>query len=179
MACKAADEGIDTTRLPRLEGARELFSFPATTAYIASSSVAEAADAASKLLAADGWLQYTAPGSANANNPEFDFRKFRKGHQAVSVSVQRAPAQGNATAVTYTVVAFDGDQPVPERTPATIATSESQPAEPLVDVSRLPRLEGAKEDVGRSSSGQLSYTVAGSVPTTVAAGSKLLTADAG
>jgi hypothetical protein len=177
MACNAADEATDTTHLPRLEGARELFSFPATTSYIAPSSVAQAADAAGKLLAADGWLQYTAPGSANANNPEFDFRKFRKGHQAVSVSVQRAPAQGNATAVTYTVVAFEGDQPVPEPTPATISTAKSQPAEPLVDVSRLPRLEGAKEDVGRSSSGQLSYTVAGSVPTTVAAARKLLAAD--
>ncbi len=175
MAGRAADAGIDTTRLPRLEGARELFSFPATTAYIASSSVAEAADAAGKLLAADGWVQFTAPSSANANNPEFDFRKFRKGHQAVSVSVQRAPAQGNATAVTYTVVGFESA--VPERRPATISTSQSRPAEPLVDVSRLPRLEGAKEDVGRSSSGQLSYTVAGSVPTTVTAVRKLLAAD--
>jgi hypothetical protein len=176
MACNAADEATDTSHLPRLEGARELFSFPATTSYIAPSSVAQAADAAGKLLAADGWLQYAAPGTANANNPEFDFRKFRKGHQAVSVSVQRAPAQGNATAVTYTVVAFEGDQPVAEPTPTAISTAESRPAEPLVDVSRLPRLEGAEEDVGRSSSGQLSYTVAGSVPTTVAATRKLLAA---
>ena len=177
MACNAADEATDTTHLPRLDGARELFSFPATTSYIAPSSVAQAADAAGKLLAADGWLQYTAPGSASANNPEFDFREFRKGHQAVSVSVQQAPAQGNATAVTYTVVAFEGDQPVPEPTPATISTAESRPAAALVDVSRVPRLEGAKEDADRSSSGQLSYTVAGSVPTTVAATRKLLAAD--
>ena len=176
MACKA-DEANDTTHLPRLEGARELFSFPAITAYIASSSVAQAADAAGKLLTADGWLQYTAPSSANADNPEFDFRKFRKGHQAVSVSVQQAPAQGNATTVTYTVVAFEGDQPVAEPTPAAISTSERPPAEPLVDVSRLPRLEGAKEDVGHSSSDRLSYTVAGSVQTTVAAARKLLAAD--
>src|ERR1019366_1860469 len=68
MACKAADAGIDPPRLPRLEGARELFSFPATTAYIASSSVAQAADAAGKLLAADGWVQYSAPSSASAAN---------------------------------------------------------------------------------------------------------------
>ncbi len=46
-----------------------------------------------------------------------------------------------------------------------------------VDVSRLPRLEGAKQDLARSSPTQLDYLVAGSIENTVAATRKLLAGD--
>ena len=179
VACQAADEALDTTRLPRLEDAKELFAFPATTAYVAPDTVARAAEAAGKLLAADGWLQYAAPVSASAEHPEFDIKEFRKGHQALSVSVQRAPAQGNATAVTYTVTAFRDDLPAPKRAPAAPSTAEGKqdkPADVLVDISRLPRLDGAKEEPN-SSSHQFIYSAPGSVPSTVAAIKKLFAAE--
>ena len=46
-----------------------------------------------------------------------------------------------------------------------------------VDVSRLPRLEGAKEDAAQTSSTRLSYTVLGPFENTVAATKKMLAAD--
>ncbi|HEY5217214.1 MAG TPA: hypothetical protein VIJ17_10035, partial [Pseudolabrys sp.] len=47
----------------------------------------------------------------------------------------------------------------------------------LVDVSRLPRLDGAKLDPAHASSDRLSYSVEGSVADTIAATKKLLAAD--
>ena len=52
-----------------------------------------------------------------------------------------------------------------------------QPNAGRVDVSRLPRLEGAKEDVAHTSSTRLSYTVLGSFENTVAATKKMLATD--
>ena len=184
MTCRAADATLDTTRLPRLEGARELFAFPQTTGYIAGGSVAQAAEAAGKLLTADGWVEYSVYAAA-AEHPDLDAREFRKGPLALTVTVQRAPAQGNATTVSYTVsVAVDRDPPSPKRASAATApatatpTAQSKPVDnAIVDVSRLPRLDGAKENVTRSSTNQLSYTVAGSVSSAVAATKKLLAAD--
>jgi hypothetical protein len=178
--CQAADEALDTTRLPRLDGARELFAFPQTTGYIAGGPVAQAAEAAGKLLTADGWTQYSVYAAA-AEHPDLDTREFRKGPLALTVTVQRAPAQGNATMVSYTAtVAVDRDSPSPKRAPGAPVVAETKQdkpaATPLVELTRLPRLEGAKED-SRSSSSQFVYSVPGPVPSTVAATKKLLAAD--
>jgi hypothetical protein len=182
MSCRADDSTLDTTRLPRLDGARELFAFPQTTGYIAGGSVAQAAEAAGKLLTADGWVQYNVHAAA-AEHPDLDTREFRKGPLALTVMVQRAPAQGNATTVSYTAtVAVDRDQPSPKPAPGAAApvvaeTQQDKPAAPaLVELTRLPRLDGAKED-SRSSTSQFVYSVAGTVPSAVAATKKLLAAD--
>src|SRR5665213_2551390 len=51
-----ADNGVlDTSRLPRLSGAKEVFASPASTMFTSTEPVPQAADAVDKALAAAGW----------------------------------------------------------------------------------------------------------------------------
>ena len=272
-----ADSGVfDTSRLPRVSGAKEVFASPATTIFTSPDSVAQTADTVDKALAAGGWQKYIAPNTAYANDPNMRIASLKKGTQALSVFITIAPAQNNATSVQYAALVLKTDLPFigdasnieysPERALLTLVTGEpidktldfyrkelgargwslwsqklngNQPAgEPSgeltksgayayyvqgdrrlaalvleraeagriklkfevlpagyletlqkeffnsdntgaeqVDVSRLPRLDGAKEDAARTSSDHLSYSVASPLASTVAAIKKTLGAD--
>ena len=269
---KADNGALDTSRLPRVAGAKEIFASAATTIFTSPEPVAQTADTVDKALAAGGWQKYVAPFTSNAENPTSRIMSLKRGTQALNVFITMAPAQANATSVQYAAVALKTDLPFPkdasnieyspDRPLLTAVTAESidktldfyrkelavrgwslwsyklnakQPAggpsgvvhrhgayahyvndkEPTmalvlteqyadagkikvelkewpigilksgmpqpnagrVDVSRLPRLEGAKEDVAHASSTRLSYTVLGSFENTVAATKKMLAAD--
>lgn len=96
-----AEEALDTTKLPRIAGAKETYASPATTHFSTKETVAQTAEAAVKVLAAQGWQLYTAPFSASDPNPNQRMLSLKKGSQAMSVFVTIAPAQGNATVVQY------------------------------------------------------------------------------
>ena len=110
----AADYTLDTSKLARVEGAKETYASPATTIFTAPDSVAATAVAAAKLLAADGWQHYEDPFSASAKTPDLSIMTFKKGRQGLSVFVTLAPAQGNATSVSYTANAIVDDLPFPK-----------------------------------------------------------------
>ena len=62
---KEADSGVfDTSRLPRVTGAKEVFASPASTIFTSPDSVAQTADTVDKALAAAGWQKYIAPHTA-------------------------------------------------------------------------------------------------------------------
>lgn len=107
----AADITLDTSKLARLLGSKETYASPATTIFTSPDSVPSAADAAAKLLAADGWQRYEDPFSASAANPNLAIMTFKKDRQGLSVFVTLAPAQGNATSVSYTANAIVDDLP--------------------------------------------------------------------
>lgn len=107
----AADITLDTSKLARLPGAKETYASPATTIFTSPDSVPAAADAAAKLLAADGWQRYEDPFSASAANPNLSIMTFKKERQGLSVFVTLAPAQGNATSVSYTANSIVDDLP--------------------------------------------------------------------
>ena len=268
-----ADSGpFDTSRLPRVAGAKQVFASAATTIFTSPDSVAHTADAVEKALAASGWQEYVAPNTARARDQAQRIMSLKKGTQALNVFITLAPAQNNATSVQYAAVALKTDLPFPpeagtieyspdrplltaitsapidktldfyrkelatrgwalwsyklnakqpaggpsgvvhrhgayahyinDKEPAVVLVLTEQPAEsgkikvelkewPIailntgtpqpnagrVDVSRLPRLEGAKENAAHTSSTGLSYTVLGSFENTVAATKKLLAAD--
>jgi hypothetical protein len=273
---KPDDGTFNTSRLPRVSGAKEVFASPATTIFTSPDSVAQTADTVDKALAAGGWQKYVAPNTAYANDPTTRIMSLKKGTQALSVYITIAPAQNNATSVQYAALVLKNDLPFigdasnieysPERALLTLVTGEpidktldiyrkelgargwslwsqklngNQPAggpsgeltksgayayyvqgdrrlaalvleridggriklkfevlpagylETLqkeffnsdntgaeqVDVSRLPRLDGAKEDAARTSSDHLSYSVASPLASTVAAIKKTLGAD--
>jgi hypothetical protein len=114
-ACSAgADEGLDTSRLPRLDGAKEIFANPVTTSFTTPISVAQSADAVARLLTATGWQQYGRPFASNPTGQPVRIMSFKKGPQALSVFVVTAPAQGNATSVSYTAVLLATDLPFPQ-----------------------------------------------------------------
>ena len=114
MLPSAAADWIDTSRLPRVSGARDIYASAATTIFTSPDPVTQTAETAAKALAAAGWQQYGRPFSAKADNPTLQTMEFKKGPQALSVFITVAPAQGNATSVQYTAIALANDLPFPK-----------------------------------------------------------------
>ena len=279
-ACSKSDNGSsepDTSRLPRVSGAKEIFASAPTTIFTSPLPVPQTAETLGKTLAAAGWQSYVAPNTAYSNDAKLRTISLKKGAQALNVFITVAPAQNNATSVQYSFIPLKNDLPFPKdaaniefdpnRLLLSAVTADSidntlnfyrkelgargwslwseklnakQPAggpsgkvhergasadyvndkEPmvalvltmqraeagrfkvqlkawpigilesshkaylnspnsaaLIDVSRLPRLEGAKFDPARVSPTRVSYTVLGSFANTVAATKKLLADD--
>ena len=271
-----ADGALNTSKLPRVAGAKEIFASPASTIFTTPNPVAQTADTVDKALAADGWQKYVAPHTSVSSDTNQRTISLKKGPFALGVFISVAPAQGNATSVQYNAVPLKNDVPFPkdatniefdpnkplltlvsadpidrtldfyrkelgplgwslwsqklngvqppggtsgelsksgayayylqgdrrlaalvlERAEAgrTKVKFEELPAgyldslerdffnsdnigAALADVSRLPRLDGAKEDAARSSSDRSVYSVAGSLAETIAAIRKMLAAD--
>jgi hypothetical protein len=107
-----ADNGVlDTSRLPRLSGAKEIFASPASTIFTSTEQVPQAADAVDKALTAAGWQKYVAPHTAYSQNATLRTMSLKKGAQALSVMITVAPAQNNATSVQYSTIALKNDLP--------------------------------------------------------------------
>ena len=271
-----AEGVLDTSRLPRVAGAKEILASAPSTIFTTPNPVAQTADSLDKALAAEGWQKYVAPNTSLLVNDSQRTLSLKKGPLALGVFITVAPAQGNATSVQYSVVALKNDLPFPkdasnvefdpnkplltlisaepvdktlefyrkelsplgwslwsqklngvqpaggasgeltksgayayylqgdrrlaslvlERTDAgrVKVKFEELPAgyletlqkeffnsdnvgAALVEVSRVPRLEGAKEDTARSSSESLVYSVGGSLAKTIAATKQMLAAD--
>ena len=56
-----SDGTLDTSRLPRVAGAKEVFASAASTIFTTTNSVAQTADTVDKALATEGWQKYVAP----------------------------------------------------------------------------------------------------------------------
>ena len=111
---KPDTDAFDTSRLPRVAGAKEVFASPATTIFTSADPVAQTADTVEKALAAAGWQEYVAPNTARATNPDQRIVSLKKGAQGLSVFITIAPAQNNATSVQYAAVALKNDLPFPK-----------------------------------------------------------------
>lgn len=102
---------FDSSRLPRVSGAKEIFASPATTIFTSPNPVAQTADTVEKALTAGGWQKYIAPNTAYANDPNMRMMSLKKGTQALSVFIGVAPAQNNATSVQYSALPLKTDLP--------------------------------------------------------------------
>ncbi len=102
---------LDTSRLPRVAGAKQILASPATTIFTTPDPVAQTADALDKALGTAGWQSYVAPATAPAKDPNMRIMTLKKGTQALSVFVTIAPAENNATSVQYAVVPLKTDLP--------------------------------------------------------------------
>ncbi|HEY4142606.1 MAG TPA: hypothetical protein VGM57_14390 [Pseudolabrys sp.] len=273
-----ANGTFDSSRLPRVSGAKEIFASPAVTNFTSPDPVAQTADTLDKALAAAGWQKYIAPNTAYANDSNMRNMSLKKGTQALTVFITVAPAQNNATNVQYSALPLKTDLPFtndasnieysPERSLLTLVTADpidktldfyrnemaargwalwsektngKQAADgpsgvvhergayahyitdkdpsvalvltvlkadagkskveikqwpvsiladlhrayvnsdsngvPIADVTKLPRLESAKDDAGRSTKDKVVYAVPGTLADTTAALVKLLGAD--
>lgn len=110
---QSASELPDTSRLPRVPGADEMFASPATTMYLAPESVAKTSVMVEKLLAAAGWQPYISPAAARGHDPNVAILSLKKGPLGLAVFVTIATAQGGKTSVSYTAVALEHDLPFP------------------------------------------------------------------
>lgn len=108
---KADDGTLDTSRLPRVASAKQVFASPATTIFTSQDSVAQTADALDKALAAAGWQKYVAPNTGYSQDPKMRTMTLKRGTRAINVFVTIAPAQGNATSVQYSVIPLKTDLP--------------------------------------------------------------------
>ncbi len=108
-----ADDGLDTSKLPRAAGAKEIFANASSTIYITPTSVPQTADAVRNVLRTSGWQQFAPNASAQPATNEMQISTFRKGAYAISVMVNMAPAQNNATSVNYTATLMRHDLPFP------------------------------------------------------------------
>ena len=131
-----ADSGpFDTSRLPRVAGAKQVFASAATTIFTSPDSVAQTADAVEKALAASGWQEYVAPNTARARDQAQRIMSLKKGTQALNVFITLAPAQNNATSVQYAAVALKTDLPFPPEA----GNIEYSPDRPLLTALRARR----------------------------------------
>lgn len=111
----SAYAATDTTRLPRLSGAKVLFASPSSTIYSSADPVQRAYEQVITALVNDGWQPYESPTASTTNNPTLRILALRKGADALSLFITVAPAQGNnATSVTYTDVVLANDLPFPK-----------------------------------------------------------------
>ena len=108
---ETADKALDTSRLPRVASAKEVFASPATTIFTSPDSVAQTADALEKKLIAVGWQRFVAPNTAYADNPQMRTMSLKMGAQALNVFITVAPAQNNATSVQYSWLVLKTDLP--------------------------------------------------------------------
>lgn len=128
LQSKAQTGALDTGRLPRMTGGKEIFASPATTIYTSPQAVAPTAEFVGKALAAEGWQSYVAPFTARADDPKSRIMSLKKGPQGLNVFVTIAPAQNNATSVQYAAVALKTDLPFPKDA----AEIEYSPDRPLL-----------------------------------------------
>jgi hypothetical protein len=104
---------VDTSRLPRITGSREVYSSPTSTSFITRESVARAFELTASALINDDWQPYDDPSTPRTSDASIRM-SFKKEGRALSLFIATAPAQANATSVSYTEVALRNDLPFPK-----------------------------------------------------------------
>ncbi|WP_339084117.1 hypothetical protein [Hyphomicrobium sp. ghe19] len=110
----AEDETLDTSKLPRVSGTNNIFASPSSTIFTAPGAVAETADGTVAALKAAGWQPYAPAFGEQIKSPTMAIANLKKGATGLSVFITVAPAQNNATSVTYSGVINANDLPFPK-----------------------------------------------------------------
>jgi len=110
----SADETLDTSKLPRVSGTKDIFASPSSTIFTSPGAVPEAAEGTVAALTAAGWQPYAPAFGEQVKTPTMAIATLKKGSVGLSVFVTVAPAQNNATSVTYTGVIIANDLPFPK-----------------------------------------------------------------
>jgi hypothetical protein len=108
----AAADDLDTSALPRVAGAKTLYASPLSTIYAVPNPVAEAAAAAAKALAGEGWRQYAAPNAEEAKTGNVQAMNFKKGPLALGVLITKSNPATTAN-INYTATPLANDLPFP------------------------------------------------------------------
>lgn len=147
---KNADNGVfDTSRLPRMSGAKEIYASAASTIFVSPEPIGPTADSVDKALTAAGWQKYVAPHTAYRQDSTRRTMNLKKGSHALNVFITVAPAQNNAISVQYSMLALKTDLPFtkdasnieysPERPSLKLITAA--PAEETLDFYRKEMAE--------------------------------------
>ncbi len=109
---------LDTSTLPRPPAVKQLVALPQTTIIISADPVPAAAKAATALLEAQGWQAYVSAHGQSMPQPNTELITLKKGGHGLTLHVQMAPAQGNATTISYTAMPLERDLPFPAQASA-------------------------------------------------------------
>lgn len=107
-------EMLDSSKLPRMTGAQEIFASKASTMVVVREKVGDATSATRALFAADGWQEYGPPFAQRAKSDRFSNLTLKKGPHLLNISISEAPAQGGATAISYNPVVMHNELPFPK-----------------------------------------------------------------
>jgi hypothetical protein len=105
---------VDTSRLPRITGSREIYASPSSTSFITRESVTRAFELTAGELINDDWQPYDDPTAARTSDPSTRAMSFKKEGRALSLVIAVSPSQANATSVSYTEIALRNDLPFPK-----------------------------------------------------------------
>ena len=78
-AVASAAEPLDTSHLPHVADAKEIYASAPTSIYAVPETVAETAAATDKALAADGWRQYLPPNAEQMTSADQQIRTYKMG----------------------------------------------------------------------------------------------------
>ena len=105
---------VDTSRLPRITGSRELYASPQSTSFITRETVTRAFELTAGELINDDWQPFDDPTAARTSDPNSRSMLFKKEGRALQLAVGISPSQANATSVSYTEIALRHDLPFPK-----------------------------------------------------------------
>jgi hypothetical protein len=110
IAARADDGLVDVRTLPRLEGAVEdtARTEPHRLSYGVPAPVAITTPAVEKLLAANGWMQYSRPLETSGSS-----LLFKKGRQGLFVSFTQGPRHPDQSGVSYAANRINANVPFP------------------------------------------------------------------
>ncbi len=104
---------VDTSRLPRITGSREVFASQKSTNFITRESVTRAFELTATELINDDWQPFDDPTAARTSDANTRAMSFKKEGRALSLLITVSASQANATSVSYTEVALRNDLPFP------------------------------------------------------------------
>jgi hypothetical protein len=105
---------VDTSRLPRITGSREIFASPKSTSFITREPVTRAFELTTGELINDDWQPFDDPTAARTSDPNTRSMSFKKEGRALQLVIAISPSQANATSVSYTEIALRHDLPFPK-----------------------------------------------------------------
>jgi hypothetical protein len=109
---------VDTSRLPRITGSREIHASPKSTSFITRESVTRAFELTAGELINDDWQPFEDPTAARTSDPNGRSMSFKKEGRALQLLITISPSQANATSVSYTEIALRHDLPFPKEATA-------------------------------------------------------------
>ena len=123
-------EGLDTSRLPRLADSKIVYAAASTTNFLTRDPVPQTAETVASALRAAGWQRHVPVSAREVELPTLRSMTFKKGSLALSVFITPAPTQASATSVHYTALPPAPDLPSTRDVSDESLTAEAPPAQP-------------------------------------------------
>lgn len=116
VGCETASAAlvVDTSRLPRISGSREVYASPKSTSFVTRETVTRAVELTASALIDEDWQPYDDAAAARTSDDSVRRMSFKKEGRALSVLIAVTPSQANATSISYNELNLRNDLPFPK-----------------------------------------------------------------